>query len=117
MKIKSHSEWEWGEWTSDLKTAKIPPASARVEILAEPKQHMQGYEPPRDIQWKILPKTLKYTASDRLNQLAQFKNIPGFQEDYNPNCWHVSRAALRAKASPTIENLAKPIPRKCRQRK
>lgn len=109
LKIKSHSEWDWGEWMSDMNTLKIPSATGRLESLAQPKDHVQEYQPPRDVEWKVPPMALKHTASDRLNQLSQFKQIP--------NRWHVSRAALRAKPSPTIENLARPIPRKCVQRK
>ena len=116
--IKPDSEWDWGEWPSDMKPAALNATpSQRVSELATPKSLPTDYQPCKKVQWVIPRSALSHIAGERLTKLALPKQIVGYQEDYDPNAWKVSRAALLARPSPCIENLAKPIPRKCRQKK
>lgn len=116
--IKPHSEWDWGEWTSDIKTAALQATpSERITELSQPKTPPPTYQPCRQVQWPISPASLQHVPNDRLVKLACPKQIPGYQEDYDPHAWSVSKAALLAQTSPGIDNLAKPLPRKCRQKK
>lgn len=118
LPIKPQSEWEWCQWTSDIPSKALQAtATARLEELATPKTLPKSHQPSKPTQWIISKATLQHMATDRLAKLAQAKQVPGYQKDYNPRAWIVSRAALLAQPSPLIENLAKPIPRKCRQKK
>lgn len=48
LPIKANSEWDWGEWESDITTAtKNAVASPRVTTLADPKKAHPHYEPCR----------------------------------------------------------------------
>ena len=118
LPIKPQSEWEWSQWDSEImpQTLQFTP-TPRLEELATPKFLPKQHQPPRPTQWIISKATLQHVATDRLAKLAQAKQVPGYQKDYNPRAWSVSKAALLAHPSPCIENLAKPIPRKCRQKK
>ncbi len=118
LSIKPNSEWEWEAWSSDVVPSALnASATLRVTELATPKCPPKDYQPSRRVQWIVPRAALLHTAGERLTKLANSKQIPGYQEDYNPNRWNVSKAALMAQPSPCIENLAKPIPRKCRQKK
>lgn len=71
----------------------------------------------RGVQWPVGKSTLSHTASERTHKLAQPKNRNRDLEDYNPHAWSVSRGALLAQASPRINELCVPLPRKCRPKK
>lgn len=48
LPIRPHTEWEWGEWTSDVTAAaKRAEASGRVMQLAETKKDHDLYRPCR----------------------------------------------------------------------
>ena len=118
LQIKPHSEWDWGEWNSDINQSALTAiASERTIMLAQPKSSHRLYRPNRAVQWPIASHTLKHMASERVNKLAEPRQISGYHEDYNPNRWTVSRAALLAQPSPRLDELATPLPRKCRTRK
>ena len=118
LSIKQDSEWEWEAWLSDVKPSALNATpTSRVTELATPKCPHRDYQPSRRVQWIIPQTALLHTAGERLIKLANPKQLTGYHEDYNSNRWKVSKAALMAQPSPCIENLAKPIPRKCRQKK
>ena len=118
LKIKEDSEWDWGEWKSDIsRLALRADPSPRVTELSLPKTTDKLYAPNRSAIWPVKRSTLQHTASERQVKLSQPKQIPRYQEDYNPHRWTVSRAALMAQASPRLEELSKPLPRKCCTRK
>lgn len=118
LPIKPDSEWDWGEWKSDIKSSTLKvEASDRVCALSRPKSTHPLYKSNRPVQWVISPATLTHTATERLQKLAEFKQVAGYREDYNGHAWSVSRAALLAQPSPRLEELATPLPRKCRTRK
>ena len=95
---------------------RIPQASDRVVILSEPKLTHPHYQPPR-LDFSVSKEALNCIATERINQLARVKNRHPEAEDYNPNTFTVSRSALLAQASPRIEELSTPLPRKVKAKK
>ncbi len=96
---------------------RIPPASQRVQVLADPKQLHQHYAPPRGVEWTVSKEILSSVASERVVKLARPKSKHLDTEDYKANAWVVSSSALLAQASPRINELATPLPRKVRTKK
>ena len=118
LQIKEESEWDWGEWRSDINHAALrTDPSPRVVELSSPKKTHKLYAPNRATIWPVKRSALQHGASERQIKLGQPKQIPRYQEDYNPHRWTVSRAALMAQASPRLEELSKQLPRKCCTRK
>lgn len=118
LPIKTNSEWDWGEWHSDIShAAKTAEASSHLRTLAEPKHAHPLHQPCRHVQWPVSRAALTHVASEQVQKLAQLKPRNGELEDYNPHAWVVSRAALSSQASPRISELATPLPRKCRTKK
>ena len=118
LEIKEESEWDWGEWKSDINHAALhADPSARVIELSLPKKTHEHYLPNKAVMWPIQKSALQHSASEQQMKLGQPKQIPRYQEDYNPHRWTVSRAALMAQASPRLEELSKQLPRKCCTRK
>ena len=117
LKIKGGSEWDWSEWRSNLtEAAKNAKASDHVEYLARPKTAPETYHPAREVQWPVSASTKSIQASERLQKLARHKN-KGTWEDYDPNAYSVSLGAKHAHASPRINELSLPLPRKCSVKK
>lgn len=117
LNIKADSEWDWSEWKSDLVTmAEGAKASERVEYLARPKTAPPIYQPAREVQWPVSASAKSIQASERLQKLARPKN-KGTWEDYDPNAYSVSLGAKHAHASPRINELSAPLPRKCSTKK
>ena len=118
LPIKTASEWDWGEWHSDISpVARAAMASGRVMALAEPKQPHPLFEPSKPVRWEVCKAAQQHVASERMAKLALPKNRSGELEDYDPRTWSVSRGALAAQPSPRITELATPLPRKCRPKK
>ena len=116
--IMDDSEWDWGEWQSQIPPATLSATvSSRVEHLAGAKKCSQDYNPPKSVQWPIKQSTLSAVATDRVKKLSQAKSKNEQYEDYDPKAWKVSPAALHAQASQRLEELSTPIPRKCRTKK
>lgn len=117
LKIKGDSEWDWSEWRSDLTTAaKTAKATERVEYLARPKTAPPTYQSAKEVQWPVSASAKSIQASERLHKLARPKN-KGTWEDYDPNAYSVSLGAKHAHASPRINELSLPLPRKCSTKK
>lgn len=117
LKIKLDSEWEWSEWNSDLTAAaKNARATERVEYLARPKTAPQTYQSAREVEWPVSASAKTIQASERLQKLARPKNR-GTWEDYDPDAYRVSLGAKHAHASPRINELSAPLPRKCSTKK
>ena len=116
--IKPQSEWDWDEWQNNIS----PPALAavateRITSLARSKPLHDSYQLSKPVQWPIAQHTLAHMASERLSKLSEARQLSGYREDYDPNTYVVSRAALLAQPSPRLDELAIPLPRKCRTRK
>lgn len=117
LKIKDDSEWDWSEWKSDLtEAAKSAKPTERIEYLARPKTAPPTYRPAREPQWPVNSSAKTIQASERLQKLARHKN-KGSWEDYDPNAYSVSLGAKHAHASPRINELSAPLPRKCSTKK
>ena len=111
--IKPHSEWEWGEWKSEISTAAVNAISTQhVCSLAEPKLTPKGYVGPRQVCWEVGKAAKIHLASSRTTKLARPKSKHEETEDYDPHTYTVSRSALIAQFSPRVNELAMPIPRK-----
>ena len=118
LPIKNNSEWDWGEWATDIgQAAKTAQASMRVSGLAEPKLTHNSYKPCRTVQWEVSKAALSHSATERTQKLSQPKSHNPSLEDYNPQAWNVSRGALLAQASPRLSELSTPLPRKVRTKK
>ena len=78
--------------------------------LAGPLHH--SYQSSKPVQWAIAQRTLTHMASERLNKLSEARQLSGYREDYDPNTYMVSRAALLAQPSPRLDELATPLPRR-----
>ena len=117
LKIKLDSEWDWSDWKSDVKAAaKNTKSTERIEYLARPKTAPPTYQPAREIEWPVSASAKTIQASERLQKLARPKNR-GTWEDYDPDAYRVSLGAKHAHASPRINELSAPLPRKCSTKK
>lgn len=116
--IKPQSEWDWEEWQNSISPPALTAvATERTTALAQPKPLHHSYQHSKPVQWLIAQHTLTHMASERLNKLSEARQLSGYREDYDPNTYVVSRAALLAQPSPRLDELATPLPRKCRTRK
>jgi len=118
LPIKSDSQWDWGEWESDIpEAAKNGEASERVSMLSRPKALHPRYQDCRSVTWVVPERTKKSLPSLRIQKLARPKSRSQHQEDYNPNWYRVSQSAKSAHANPRLTELSTPLPRKVRQKK
>ncbi|XP_066268784.1 sperm microtubule associated protein 2-like [Branchiostoma lanceolatum] len=115
LKIKNDTEWDWGEWRSEIPPAAMKAtATPRVETLAEAKRWHPEFLANRTVQWAVSDNAKTSIATIRLQQLSRPKSRGG-NDDYDP--YKVPRPALLAQASARISELCTPIPRKVRQKK
>ncbi|XP_077192379.1 sperm microtubule associated protein 2 isoform X2 [Paroedura picta] len=87
-----------------------------INKLAQPKVcHQVVFNRPT-VYWvdKIPSAHHKFTTPDltpRQEELSQAKKVdPAFKEDRSSSEWRVTRAAMKAKASPRLKELAEPRP-------
>lgn len=114
--IKPNSEWDWGEWSSEVSSAaKTAEPSARVLQLAASKAPPAQYRSCREVRWPVSEAARSYVASESLQKLSRPRSRS--EGDYNPSAYNISRGALVAQPSPRITQLATPVPRKCRTKK
>lgn len=117
LKITEDSEWDWSQWKSNLtEAAKNAKATERVDYLARPKTAPPTYQPAKGVQWPVSKLAKSVQASERLQKLARPKS-KGTWEDYDPNAYKVSLGARHAHASPRINELSLPLPRKSSTKK
>ncbi|KPP73815.1 testicular haploid expressed protein-like [Scleropages formosus] len=86
--------------------------SSHISILAAPKSLHPEYQADRPVLWSVPTSARRAAPSERVRVLAQPKVTMALCEDRDP--YRISRAALRAVASPRVEELSAPLPRKCR---
>ncbi|XP_073076840.1 sperm microtubule associated protein 2 isoform X1 [Manis javanica] len=79
---------------------------SRLLQLAMPKARMDKCVPDRDPRWEVLDVTKKAVASPRIISLAKPKVRKDVNEGYDP--YHIPPAALVARASPRLYELATP---------
>ncbi|XP_071846929.1 sperm microtubule associated protein 2-like isoform X2 [Apostichopus japonicus] len=115
LKIKESYEFDSYVWDQEIsKAAKNAKCSDRLETLAEPKQFHSSFQFAKPIQWETTESSKKAIATLRIQQLAR-PTSRGKTENYDP--YKVSSAAVHARPTPRIDELATPIPRKVRQKK
>lgn len=115
LKIKESWEFDSYVWDQEIsKAAKNAKCSDRLETLAEPKQFHPSFEFAKPIRWETTESSKKAIATLRLQQLAR-PTSRGKTENYDP--YKISSAAIHARPTPRIDELATPIPRKVRQKK
>ena len=118
QELTLRADEDWQGWKPDPKAVdRIPYATSRIMNLAQPKALSGFYEPPRPCIWDVTREAQNCVPTERTLKLARPKNRHPEGEDYDPRTYIVSRSALLARASPRINELATPIPRKVRAKK
>ncbi|XP_071804057.1 uncharacterized protein [Asterias amurensis] len=115
LKIRESFEFDCFIWDQEIsRAARNARCSDRLEVLAESKRHHPNFQNARGIQWDVTDSAIKAIATLRLQQLARPKSR-GKNDNYDP--YRVTGASLHARATPRIEELSMPIPRKIRQKR
>ncbi|XP_062573164.1 sperm microtubule associated protein 2-like isoform X2 [Saccostrea cucullata] len=105
----------WGQYNPVAPAAKTAQCTPHVESLAEPKKYHPRFVGEKPVQWQVDESALKAIANLRLQQLCRPRSRTMIKDDYDP--YKVSMAARRAHATPRVEELCVPIPRKVRAKK
>lgn len=108
-------ETSWGQYNPVLPAAKTAQCTTHVEALAEPKKYHPRFAGEKPVQWDVNESALKAIANLRLQQLSRPRSRTMIKDDYDP--YRVTLAARRAHATPRIDELCVPIPRKVRPKK
>nr|XP_022289887.1 testicular haploid expressed gene protein-like isoform X5 [Crassostrea virginica] len=108
-------ETSWGQYNPVSPAAKSAQCTSHVESLAEPKKYHPRFAGEKPVQWSVDESALKAIANLRLQQLSRPRSRTMIKDDYDP--YKVPMAARRAHATPRIEELCLPIPRKVRPKK
>ncbi|CAI7993362.1 Testicular haploid expressed gene protein-like [Geodia barretti] len=112
-KAKEKAEGPFREPQSQVsEAAKRARPTDRILDLARPKKVAEGYQPCRDVEWKVSNGAKNAVASNRMSEMAG----PIIREtmdhvQFNPDAFKVSEAARKATASARIKELAQPIRR------
>eukprot|EP00794_Sanderia_malayensis_P011767 gene11767-12984_t len=99
LPIKPDSNWDWGEWDSEIPEAAKRGVSRSCIAIKSADQAKNA-----------LP-------SLRVQQLARPKSRSQYKEDYDQNWYKVSPSAKMAHANTRLVELCAPIPRKVRQKR
>jgi hypothetical protein len=114
----NQSLWDWSEWDySVTEAAKSSTPSDHTLRLALAKKPHGNYKECREVQWAVSETTLKALPSLRVQQLARPKSRSQFIDHYDESAYKVSSAAKHGQATPRLEELCAPLPRKVRQKK
>lgn len=118
LDVRHRADSDWQNWEPGTPKAggHFLPPSSRLNSLAKPKKIDNAYVPCKD-DWGVSTESKNYIASDRIRQLAKPKDNHKDTEDYDPFTFMVSKAALMAQASPRINEISTPVPRKVRTKK
>ncbi|XP_074656511.1 sperm microtubule associated protein 2-like isoform X2 [Tubulanus polymorphus] len=109
-------EWDWSDWNERVpKKALSAHCSGRIEDLARAKTLHRDFSANRPIQWDVAPSAQKAQASARITALALAKARVSLNDEYDP--YKVPLGAKHCQATPRVQELAVPLPRKCRQKK
>ncbi|XP_048729370.1 testicular haploid expressed gene protein-like isoform X3 [Ostrea edulis] len=108
-------ETSWGQYNPVAPAAKTAHCTPHVESLAEAKKYHPRFTGEKPVQWSVNESTLKAIANLRLQQLSRPRSRTLIKDDFDP--YRVSMAARRAHATPRVEELCVPIPRKVRPKK
>ncbi|CAC5409068.1 unnamed protein product [Mytilus coruscus] len=108
-------ETEWGQYFPVSEGAKKATASGRIESLAESKRYHAMFQNEKPVQWPVDDGAMKAIASLEIQKLARPRSRTMIKDDYDP--YKVPLAARRARATPRLDELCVPLPRKCRSKK
>lgn len=99
-------------WLKVSKSAQNASATSRCLELARPKNVVDGYQLPRDEQWRVSRAAQRASVTGRVDELA--KPIVRATMDhvqFNPDAFLVKPLALKGSFPSRVEQLAKPIER------
>lgn len=114
----NQSLWDWSKWDNTVsKAAQSVTPSDHTLRLSIPKKPHGNYKECREVQWTVSDTTLKALPSLRVQQLARPKSRSQFIDHYDESAYRVSGAAKHAQATPRLQELCAPLPRKVRQKK
>ncbi|XP_012937055.1 testicular haploid expressed gene protein isoform X3 [Aplysia californica] len=105
----------WGYTYPVSENAQRSRCTERLESLAQHKGYHKEFKDERPIQWEVSQEAIEAIASLRLQQLARPRSRTMIKDDYDP--YKVSPSAKKTRATPRLEELCLPIPRKVRQKK
>ena len=91
-----------------------------VDRLSPFKKSPLGYKPDRPVRWVILAGTKNASITEHVDKLSKLRRVgkrPGPDPNVVDNPYAVSRAARKTEATPRINELAAPLPRKVRTKK
>lgn len=108
-------ETEWGQFYPVSDAAKKTQPTERIESLAESKRYHSQFQSEKPVQWPVSDSAMKAIASLEIQKLARPRSRTMIKDDYDP--YKVTIAARRARATPRLEELCVPIPRKVRAKK
>ncbi|CAG2203936.1 Vacuolar protein sorting-associated protein 8 homolog [Mytilus edulis] len=108
-------ETEWGQYFPVSDAAKKATASGRIESLAESKRYHAMFQNEKPVQWPVDDGAMKAIASLEIQKLARPRSRTMIKDDYDP--YKVPMAARRARATPRLDELCVPLPRKSRAKK
>ncbi|VDI32863.1 Hypothetical predicted protein [Mytilus galloprovincialis] len=108
-------ETEWGQYFPVSDAAKKATASGRIESLAESKRYHAMFQNEKPVQWPVDDGAMKAIASLEIQKLARPRSRTMIKDDYDP--YKVPMAARRARATPRLDELCVPLPRKTRAKK
>ncbi|XP_029610810.1 testicular haploid expressed gene protein-like [Salmo trutta] len=107
---------KWRQGLYSPKTSLAPPhpaaTSSRLQLLAIPKSDHPQYAQDRPVSWPVPGPVRKAVASERVQVLSQPNQRKALFQGYNP--YTVTLAARSASASPRLQELCLPMPRKCK---
>nr|XP_023996318.1 testicular haploid expressed gene protein-like [Salvelinus alpinus] len=86
--------------------------SSRLQLLAIPKSVHPQYAQDRPVIWPVPGPVRKAVASERVQVLSRPNQRKALFQGYNP--YTVTLAARSASASPRLQELCLPLPRKCK---
>lgn len=89
--------------------------SERLDSLAAHKGYHKEFKDERPIRWDVSKEALESIASLRLQQLSRPRSRTMIKDDYDP--YKINPSAKKARATPRVEELCVPIPRKVRSKK
>ncbi|XP_048415479.1 sperm microtubule associated protein 2 isoform X2 [Stegostoma tigrinum] len=108
--------WDYPFWDHQIsEEAKTISPTERIVELAKPKGDYAGYVPSRLVDEPVSDAAMSYLATERIGELAKPKIRAVATKSENP--FEISEFAKNAVATPRLEQLALPLPRKVTRKK
>ncbi|XP_048470262.1 theg spermatid protein [Rhincodon typus] len=108
--------WDYPFWDHQIsEEAKTISPTERLVELAKPKGDYAGYVPRRPVDEPVSDAAMSYIATERIGELAKPKIRAVATKSENP--FEISESAKNAVATPRLEQLSLPLPRKVTRKK